>query len=678
MRWTPFNAEDSTQLQKFDLEQFGRLDPHLVWADLTYLSDGTKPEAPIPVMFEAKRSGNAVQLPASVNLTEGTAHLFSPFFTGFVRLQDLWSFAAEVERFRIGIVALPRTMRRGPKPAPVLEVPLHERPDDVVIGVIDHGIAFANKQFAVRDGDGQWRSRIERIWDQQWGYPSQPRMLPGELEHSPDSELYKSKFWKGVPHYGYGRQLTNEPDKRQIDFWLNRGVAEADIYRHLDYVPLQHDRAHGTHVLGLAAGGQSFGFDGRARVPVTKVDDVAARASIIAVQLPALPYKDTSGMGLCVQILDAVSYIALHAAGRKFVINLSDGAYAGPHDGNSLLERALDGFFVAGHCRRAFVVAAGNQFDERVHWKSAVPVNGATELSWRILPDDNSDSHLEIWPAAGSPPEDLQVSVTPPGQRPTPFVAVGRSWALRDAANPGGQALAAVIFPRDPPNSAPIGGPRAMMHIAVAATRPKRGSQGATAPHGVWKIQLRNNGKTPIAFDAYIERDNPALGDSGPRRQSHFIHPTYPRSCAAMVAPVDDSNNPSPIKRMGSLNNVASARSVLVVGGYVFQTSQLSPYTASGPGRAIAGNVGVDVLAVSDGSPVAHGVRGGAVRTGTTFRMDGTSVAAPLVTRWVANWMASSPASCVGWGPVLGPCASTANPILRGPAERVGVGRMPP
>lgn len=675
MRWTSINFGLDKILAGFTPQHLDRLDPHLVWASRTYLKDVSQPNTPIPVMFEAKVIAGVAQIPPTVNLIEGTAYLFSPFFTGFVKLKDLLAFADDVERFRIGVVAVPKTRKQGPPAKPLLQIPLHPQRSDVVIGIIDHGIAFANKRFAVRDAAGHWRSRIERIWDQQWGYPSKPEPLPDALRASHQSPVYQANFWKAVPHYGYGRELTNEPGNAQIDFWLNHGSSEAEVYRHLCYLPAQHDRAHGTHVLGVAAGALSYGFDNRSKDPTHDIADPAARANIIAVQLPALPYKDTSGMGLCVQVLDAVSYIALHAAGRKVVINLSDGAYAGPHDGNGLLERALDGFFAAGNNRRAFVVAAGNQFDERVHWKSDVlPGPLGTELSWSILPDDNSDSHLEIWPAPGSASDKLEVSVTPPGRAACPFVPWSSWWELADPVTL--DTYAAVMFPRDPPNSAPAAGPRAMMHIAVKATRTKGGSKTVTAPHGVWKVTLRNMAAKPIEFDAYIERDNPALGDSGPRRQSHFIHPAYPRSCVTMAASVDDSDNPSPIKRMGALNNVASSRAVLVVGAHVFQTGQLASYSASGPGRASAASIGVDVLAVSDCSTAVRGIRGYAVRSGASFRMDGTSVSTPQVTRWIANWMASDGTPLPNWSTVLSGSVSKVNPVLRGPLERTGDGRL--
>jgi hypothetical protein len=679
MKWTNLVAGGSSPLLPFYQGPFVRLDPHLIWAGLTYLHDPSDRDMLIPVMFEAKKDAHGhVQIPPTVSLIEGTRRYFSPFFTGFVKYHELPHFAPEVERFRIAIAAVPPDLYpHQPQP---LGQEVQYSVDDVVIGIIDHGIAFANKQFAVKDGQGHWRSRIERIWEQRWGYPRPPEGQPWNVRDPHLAQLYDANSWEAVEGYGYGRHLTNEPASRHIDFWLNEPLSEAEIYRQLGYLPVQHDRAHGTHVLAVAAGAQSHSFDCRGSQPVETMQDPASSAKIIAVQLPAFPYKDTSGMGLCVQILDAISYIRFHAGARKCVINLSDGAYAGPHNGKSLLERALDNFLGNPRTRPAFVVAAGNQFDARVHWKCEVPPGGSTELTWRILPDDNSDSHLEIWPAEGSPAADLQVSVASPGVAASPFVKVGHSLALYEDA--GARPLAAILFSGDPPNAAPVDSahPRAMVHVAVAATRPRRGTPDATAPHGVWTVRLKNTGRTPIEIDAYIERDNPALGDSGPRRQSYFVHPDYPRSATKMLPALDDSDNPSPIKRMGALNNVATAKSALVVGGYVYQTGQLGSYSAAGPGRAIRanvrGNAGVDVLAVSDCSQTIRGVRAAAVRTGTTFRMDGTSVSAPQITRWIAKWMHENSPPTGGWAQVIAPYASNTNPTLLGPVERTGYGRL--
>ena len=657
---------------------FDGVDPHLIWADLSYFKPGNSySDNPIPVMFEAKQENGAVVLPkTSVTLVEGTKYFCPPFFTGFVALKNLQTFRAEVERFRIGVVALPTTKKARPSiPMPML--PRDMPSDEVVIGIIDHGIAFANENFASKNDAGVWQSRIERVWDQQKGYPSPP------LRYHPGNP--KKMNWKGLPHYGYGRELRNEAANAQIDYWLGQRISEAEVYRRLCYLPTQGTRAHGTHVMGLAAGGESFGW-GKGSSPTTILADAASKAKIIAVQLPAIPYKDTSGTGLCVQILDAISYIAFHARGRRIVFNLSDGAYAGPHDGTSMLERAIDVAFSSSSSggRHVLVVAAGNQFDEQIHWKSEIPANDSAEpIAWQILPDDNTDSHLEIWPASSTPRdalEKLQVSITPPGQPASPFVNWGDVWMIPDGAssstNP--RALAAVIFSKNPPNGCPLTTTwniRGMVHVAVGATTPPRASARSGAPHGIWRVELKNTGGTPIAFDAYIERDNPALGDVGPRRQSHFLHPKYPRSNRMMSAPIDDTGNASPIQRMGALNNVATAAGGYVVGGYMIQTAQLAAYSAAGPGRSKGRSSGVDVLARCDSSQHIRGVRSTGVRTGTSFRMDGTSVATPVVTRWIANWMATN-APPANLTTDISAAATLITPPLAGSPDRIGIGRL--
>jgi len=665
MTWKNLNLPRNAPLlnQLSQIAGLDGLDPHLIWASLTYF----KPDAiygtnPIPVMFEAKSNPNGtVALPPAniVTLIEGTKGFCSPFFTGFVQLENLKTFKAAVERFRIGVVTLPTTRKAGTYDHPP-RLPADESPNEMVIGIIDHGIGFANKQFANVVG-GDWATRIERIWDQQNGYPVRP------VDYNDPNPAQPT--WTDVLDYRYGRELGDA----QINFWLNRSLPEAEIYRRLQYLPAQGARAHGTHVLGLAAGTQAFGF-GRGAKSVQALDDQASKAKIIAVQLPALPYKDTSGTGLCVQILDAMSYITLHAKGRRIVFNLSDGAYAGPHDGSSLLERAIDRALINNKGRHAFVVAAGNQFDEKVHWKAEVSAMCPAEpITWHVLPDDSTDSHLEIWPAANTSEAALQkieVVLTPPGGSPSPAVNLGGVWVLPDTHK---RALAAVIFSKNPPNGF-AATTRGMIHVAVAATRPPRASGRDAAPHGIWKVELINKGSTPISFDAYVERDNPALGDTGPRRQSHFVHPNYPRNNYDKTPALNDTGNLSPIKRMGALNNVATAGTAYVVGGYVRQTCQLAAYSASGPGRSPAGCSGVDILAASDNSQHVKGVRSVGVRTGTTFRMDGTSVAAPQATRWIANWMVNHP-SDPDWRTAIN-AASRTIPQVSGPKERIGTGRL--
>lgn len=660
---------------------FDGVDPHLIWAELSYLAGADMfSDSPIPVLFEVRREVLDQILSESlpiVNLTGGSKNLFGNFYTGFVTPNNFKFLLQQVDRLRIASVDLPSTEKMLPAAGRVREVPLHSKPEETVIGIIDHGIGFANRHFATQNGQGKWHSRIERLWDQQRGYPAEPPHYSNAI--SPQM------LWQGTPYYRYGRELVNAGRENRIDQWLNHGVSEQEIYRALKYLPAQGAVAHGTHVLGLAAGNRNFGCDTHG-APVQTVTDDASRAKIIAVQLPAVPFKDTSGAGLCVQILDAISYIHRHAAGRKVVINLSDGAYAGPHDGTSMLERAIDGFYISNKHRSAFVVAAGNQFHEKVHWQDSIPPDKKpVPITWRVLPDDNTDSHLEIWPDSGvaiDSLKELEVYITPPGLAKLGPVKFGDVFSLFKNQNTIDEpAMAMASFIASPPNSFPDKGTgqnseRAMIHIALAATRPSIQSKRIVAPHGIWTIELVNHGRSAVAFNAYIERDNPALGDTGPTRQSQFVHPDYPRN-NTRTAPLDDAANPSPIKRMGALNNVATAVNVFVVGGVTVDLDtiggkhpELGSYSAAGPGRGAGARTGVDVLAPSDLSRGIRGIRGLGNRAGTSFRMDGTSVAAPQVTRAVANnmqagFLADKAKASIVVGATNG---------IAGPSERIGAG----
>lgn len=684
MKWV--NLKDESQYAQFLYPglMFDGVDPHLVWAAVSYFTRANYfSECPIPVMFEAKTISGKVKMPdlrppSLINLTAGTQYVNrkSRFFTGFVTPSNLGLLGSQVERLRIGVVGLPSTDRQHEPAPPIKNFKDHPNKDEVVIGIIDHGIGFLNRQFATKPA-GKWESRIERIWDQQRGYPCPP------LNYG--AAVGVGKVWKTTKHFAYGRELVNTGKVKQINHWLNQPLSEAEIYRLLQYRPAQGAATHGTHVLGLAGGNRAYVNSVHGN-PVQFLGDEAAKAAIIAVQLPALPYKDTSGTGLCVQILDAISYIHLHAAGRKVVINLSDGAYAGPHDGTSLLERAIDDFFDRAPDRNALVVAAGNQFNERVHWQNEIKSNSTEVLTWSILPDDNTDSHLEIWPDTNLTEEHLKklkIRVTPPGRAVLADVGFGQANALFDNGNLANEpAIAMVAFVRNPPNavsSNPIETPRAMVHIAVAATTPLHRSNQVAAPHGLWQIEFINEGAELVNFNAYIERDNPALGDAGPSRQSHFVHPSYPRDTGRDPI-IDDSKNSSPIRHMGALNNVATAKRIEVVGGVVVNIDsngtshpRIATYSASGPGRGGPEPRGVDRLKPSDTSNSIRGIRGYATRSGTSFRMDGTSVAAPQVTRVRVNLMAGESTESRNQG------ISNSNKYVKpieviGPPERVGAG----
>jgi len=133
---------------------------------------------------------------------------------------------------------------------------------------------------------------------------------------------------------------------------------------------------HGTHVAGTAAGnGLDVGTGGTAR----RYAGVAPAADLLIV-------KGGDGTFAFDRIVDGVRWLFAEAErlGRPIVVNLSLGATAGPHDGTTLFEQALDSLVGPG---RVLVVSAGNEgsngntvplLPPAYRHATAVPVAGAT------------------------------------------------------------------------------------------------------------------------------------------------------------------------------------------------------------------------------------------------------------------------------------------------------------
>ena len=92
----------------------------------------------------------------------------------------------------------------------------------------------------------------------------------------------------------------------------------------------------------------------------------------------------------------------------------------------------------------------------------------------------------------------------------------------------------------------------------------------AEAPHGIWQLRVHNASSRGIKVDAWIERDDPALGDRGPRRQARFV----------------DEHIPTYVKKTATLNSVATGARSIVVGGFlqrgrIFEDGKVTEGTSS-------------------------------------------------------------------------------------------------
>ena len=338
-----------------------------------------------------------------------------------------------------------------------------------------------------------------------------------------------------------------------------------------------------------------------------------AAPPIVAVQLPGGSIADTSCASSTAFMLDAIRFVLATAdaavpAGERcpVVINLSIGNIAGPHDGSSIFEQALDELIgLRSDCD--VVLAAGNSYQLRCHAWIDLPPGSAMTLNWQIQPGDGTPSFLELWftdPAGANGVGDIggiRLTVTPPGGQPIE-VPHGRPVAV-----PGekGQAVAMLSLQQQVAN-----GRKGMGLLAVAPTQ-CTGEWTAAAPSGAWRVTLHNAGATVLECNAFVQRDDAPLGRPTLGRQSYLNDADYRRFDARGAVEVLDSDA-AYVRRVGTLNGLASGDRVHVAGGALTDREggataarySSVPLQASEPSRW-------RVLAVTEDSPGAQGRAGG-------------------------------------------------------------------
>ncbi|MEX2630893.1 MAG: S8 family serine peptidase [Tistlia sp.] len=487
-------------------------------------------------------------------------------------------------------------------------------PARAIVAVIDDGIAFAHELFRRCDG-----SRVEFAWIQD-GTPAN-RHRGRELDRAEIESL--------LQRHSHGGRLDEAAfyrDAGLIDF--SDGLHKSAAFR----------RSHGTHVAALAAG----------HAPGTHDEDYP----LILVQLPATVVEDSSGDWIGPDLAIAIEYIlqrarqidkARQAGGMlPLVINFSFGNFAGSHDGTDMLERLLDQVSQAGPRPVRVVLPAGNGHLSRCHAVLAFDRPGQSRtLSWHVLPDDRTASYVEIWlPHRGpNPPDLVQVEVTSPCGRATALVEATPGPPVvvaRDGATIG--QLHYRFFP------APTERGRIMIALLPTAHETAR----PLAPSGVWRITVTNKALRPEEqIHLRIQRDDSLAGYPLRGRQSYFEDPAYRRfDGIGRPLETEPEDPPCPVKRTGTLNAFATGRETVVVGGYVRGSGAPAPESGAGPvtptrDARTPHRAGPEALAASDDSPVQRGTLAAGSWGGSMVALNGTSVAAPQVARWLADELAA-------------------------------------
>jgi hypothetical protein len=483
---------------------------------------------------------------------------------------------------------------------------------EVVTGVIDDGMAFAHENFRLPNGT----SRVSFFWNQDAQPPA------GAVDYG--VEFIRA----GVGPRRINSALANATHAGMVD--------EDEVYRtmrHLDpaepgHKPLAWRTAHGTHVMDLAAG-----FDQQA-APATR--------PIIGVQLPVHATADTSGAHFGRYALDGLYYILQRAerlaSAPPVVVNISYGFIAGPHNGTSIVEAAIDQMIALRPAPFAVVLPAGNSYLARCHARFRLARNASQTLRWRVQPEDATPSYVEIWlPHANAARQPrVRLRVHSPDGGASPWVNEGESW--RQEPVPG-QVIAEAIYH----NAIAPGRDRNMILIALAPTATLQANQ-LVAPSGVWQIEVQNRGPR-ATIDAWIQRDDSPFGFPRLGRQSYFDDPAYVRfDDAGREVEMD---NASYVQRRRTINSISTGTQTIVVGAFQRRDWRAAKYSAAGPlihpppGGAPTPD-GPVAMAVSDDSTAHRGVLAAGSRSGSCVAMFGTSVAAPQITRWIAERMAQN------------------------------------
>ena len=607
-----------------------KLDPYLVWADASGALAAEAGQAQ-GIQMTVEWSGGAIP-PGVEPAVSGPALHYGTALVDAAGLRALLG-AVGVQRVELGSAPARADAQAAPPVAAA------HRLAGPVMAVIDAGCAFAHANFRTLRADGHWNTRIRALWDQ-----------------NSDAAHERTAPWRAPAGRRYGRELDNEAiDSLLAAHAQGADVNEAAIYRAAGCAAdLARPLVHGTHVADLAAGARP-------------ADDPASRADILFVHLPQFAVSDTSGASMVGPLADALGWIVERVADdATLVVNLSYGSMAGPHDGSTLVERMLDAVAEGGP-RRAVVLPAGNNYEANAH--AAFTLHGGRRLqtlNWELMVGDASDSFLELWyPRAAA--SRVLVTVRPPGGPPcTVGIDELRGWRA------GGGLRAAAIHLRE----ASAGDADAMVLLALAPTGRRPGNSGGRplAPAGVWQVDVAlddADAGAPVPVWAWIERDDPAPDPATLARQSRLLTNRLHGSPGQAGFPVTQS---------GTGNSIANGRSTFVAAGCVggAADARAARYSSAGPTRNAARHElpWPNAAMPCEASSALGGIAAAGTRSGATGRMNGTSVAAPQLARWLLNTLARMKEPPAGSaGPAL--ASDLADAVTGGgPADRLGPGRL--
>ncbi len=514
-------------------------------------------------------------------------------------------------------------------------------PGSLLIGMLDDGCPFAASHFLDNLQAGGVTTRVRGIWDQNRDktavevYGRRFGMVPKDFTYGLE---YRRDFAPGV-----------EPQQIGLDEWIalhstaQNGIDEDHCYAEAAFASLKHRESHGAHVMDVLAGriptssriGPAPPGDRRDPPSWKPGIDAASSAEVVFVQFSDNNIRDATGVWLPAYVVQGIQYVLSFAkpyVTKRVLINLSYGPTTGPHDGMALLEEALTALVShydgsGGKPKLEIFLPVGNSYLTQGHvvFRRHHDQPDHVEWIWRLPPDNTVLCFCEVWIKTAHA-DNVSVTLTSPSGIPYNLPATPQSLAGVDGP---------IKWDSDDT-------------MWLLRVKPTIASDGLVAEHGDWRIRVagvHHHHHDYADVHAYVARSDPNMGVRTGARRSYFVDAEWERTrssearCKYDNGEFDDSG--SLIHRDGTLNGIATAKddAVHVAGGYIIANQRKSTYSSAGPARPglPAPRVGPDYVLPCDESYALQGIRAGGTRSGSVFRMLGTSTAAPQLARHISD-----------------------------------------
>ena len=414
-------------------------------------------------------------------------------------------------------------------------------------------------------------------------------------------------------------------------------VDEHACYRLAGATALLGRTSHGAHALGLLAGRRLFDArPNRGAAPVSRIaDDEAASADIAFVQLPRKLLDVPFPPAMEHHLLDGLRYLletGRARGARRIAVSIGYESWLGPHDGGGWFGRAVqqlidEAALSAGTGIQLDVfVIAGNSGDAGVHCMVADPPDAQagqprqSTVHWQLPPGSEAPAQIELWmPGDTTALDDLAVVITPPGRASLPALRWDAAVAWPDADAP---ALC-VVMDR---STQTLGSGGRVIVLRLSPTQAD-GGQGRAAPHGEWSVTLSAT-QSLQDMAVYIGRGTASMNAPPRGRQASLTR----RDAHAEAQDRRGTLNSHGCHPVLQVTTACVSASTIYRGQHsALEPAAVAPYAGIGPTRGARRGPSFGVV-------VEHGVFhrghiGIGNRSGTTLRMSGTSVSAPLGAR---------------------------------------------